>query len=88
MSRVDIYALNVVEIFTQLTDKYSLDTNLIEIEITESAYVKDYNIISDVVDKLRKAGFTVLMDDFGSGYSSLNMLKNVNVDILKLILSS
>lgn len=84
VSRVDIYALNVVEIFTQLTDKYSLDTSLIEIEITESAYVKDYNIISDVVDKLRKAGFTVLMDDFGSGYSSLNMLKNVNVDILKI----
>lgn len=84
VSRVDIYTLDVVEIFQRLVAKYRLDPVLIEIEITESAYVEEYNIITSVVEKLRGAGFTVLMDDFGSGYSSLNMLKDVNVDIIKL----
>ena len=55
-----------------------------EIEITESAYAEEFQIITNVVDKLRSLGFTVLMDDFGSGYSSLNMLKDVHVDVLKI----
>lgn len=84
VSRIDIYALDVVKVFRDLVQKYQLEPRLIEIEITESAYTEDYHIITAVVENLRGAGFTVLMDDFGSGYSSLNMLKDVNVDIIKL----
>ena len=84
VSRVDIYTINVVECFKNLIDKYQLLPEYIEIEITESAYVEEYQAITRVVEDLRKAGFTVLMDDFGSGFSSLNMLKDVNVDVLKI----
>lgn len=84
VSRTDIYAIDVVKTFKELVAEYKLPVNLIEIEITESSYASDYEIISKVVDDFRLAGFTVLMDDFGSGYSSLNMLKDVNVDILKI----
>lgn len=84
VSRMDIYALDVASVFRSLVEKYSIDPRLLEVEITESAYVEEYNVITGVVDSLRDAGFTVLMDDFGSGYSSLNMLKDVNVDVLKI----
>lgn len=84
VSRVDIYTLDIVEVFGNLIEKYNIDPELLEIEITESAYVEEYQIISEVIEKLRNRGFTVLMDDFGSGYSSLNMLKDVNVDVLKI----
>ena len=84
VSRIDIYTLNVTRVFQELISRYCLDPRLIEIEITESAYVEEYKVITAVVEELRSAGFTVLMDDFGSGYSSLNMLKDVNVDVLKI----
>ncbi|MBS6644283.1 MAG: EAL domain-containing protein [Clostridiaceae bacterium] len=84
VSRVDIYTLDVVEHFKKLVETYDLDPRLVEIEITESAYVEESQIIPGVIDNLRNSGFTVLMDDFGSGYSSLNMLKDVNVDVLKI----
>ena len=84
VSRMDIYAVDVTAVFKELTGKYSIDPGLLEVEITESAYVEEYNAITGVVESLREAGFTVLMDDFGSGYSSLNMLKDVNVDVLKI----
>lgn len=84
VSRVDIYSLDVPKTFKGLVEKYGLEPRLIEIEITESAYAEEYQMITGVVEELRKAGFTVLMDDFGSGYSSLNMLKDVNVDVLKI----
>lgn len=84
VSRVDIYSLDIVETFQDLVQKYDLDQSLIEIEITESAYAEEYELINDTIAKLRASGFTVLMDDFGSGYSSLNMLKDVNVDVLKI----
>ena len=59
----------------------------LRIEITESAYVENPNVQLEVTDKLRRLGFQVEMDDFGSGYSSLNMLKNVTVDRIKLDLN-
>lgn len=84
VSFVDIFAIDVVETFRQLTSRYDLEPRLIEIEITESAYVERFDEVIRIVEALRAAGFTVLMDDFGSGYSSLNMLKDVSVDILKI----
>lgn len=84
VSRVDIYAMDVVQGFKELVQKYDLEPRLLEIEITESIYAEQYDYITKVVRELRNAGFTVLMDDFGSGYSSLNMLKEVNVDVIKI----
>ncbi|MDJ1651066.1 MULTISPECIES: EAL domain-containing protein [Gordonibacter] len=84
VSRRDIYAIDVADELTRLARAYDVEPSLLSVEITESAYVEDAGKVSDVVDRLRAAGFTVLMDDFGSGYSSLNTLKDLNVDVLKL----
>ena len=84
VSRIDLFAVNVPEVLKGLIKKYSLPRGILEVEITESAYVDDSEQFRTAVAELRKHGFKVLMDDFGSGYSSLNMLRNVNVDIIKL----
>ena len=84
VSRVDIYSIDIPEFFEQLVTKYDIPHNLLKIEITESAYVDTTVAVSDLVNKLREKGFVVLMDDFGSGYSSLNMLSSLKVDALKL----
>lgn len=84
VSRMDIYALDIVAEFKELVKRYEIPPRLLEIEITESAYAEDYELIQRVVEELRGAGFPVFMDDFGSGYSSLNMLKDVNVDVIKI----
>ena len=84
ISRIDIYTMDIVEHFCSLIKKYNLTADMLKLEITESAYVEENDLIAKTVDQLREAGFKVLMDDFGSGYSSLNMLRNVNIDVLKL----
>ena len=82
ISRADLYAIDVVEALEGLVSRYDLDHRLLELEITESAYAEDEKM-ADAVARLKGLGFTILMDDFGSGYSSLNMLSDITVDILK-----
>lgn len=84
VSRMDIRAIDIVSKFRELVDQYKINPKFLEIEITESAYAEDYDLLRNAVENLRKAGFPVFMDDFGSGYSSLNMLKDVNVDVIKI----
>lgn len=84
VSRMDIYQYKITEVFKNLIQKYELEPRMLEIEITESAYTENYDSLIESVTELRKAGFIVLMDDFGSGYSSLNMLKDMEVDVLKI----
>lgn len=84
VSRIDICSLRLAEYFRKLVEKYDLPTNAIRVEITESAYIDNPAQLIGAVSKLREAGFSVEMDDFGSGYSSLNTLKDVPVDMLKL----
>ena len=84
VSQIDIFTIDVPDFFSAMLAKYSLPARLIKIEITESAYVEDTAAVRETVRRLRELGFLVLMDDFGSGYSSLNMLRSLNVDILKL----
>ncbi|SKC03086.1 EAL domain, c-di-GMP-specific phosphodiesterase class I (or its enzymatically inactive variant) [Lachnospiraceae bacterium] len=85
LSRCDILANgNVAEYFNELIKKYGIDADQLHIEITESAYVEEKELLAETTDKLRAFGFAVEMDDFGSGYSSLNMLKEVAVDRIKL----
>lgn len=84
ISRIDIFSMNVPAYLKELLDTYQIPANLIKTEITESAYAENNDAISQVVKELRDLGFLVMMDDFGSGYSSLNMLKDIAVDVLKL----
>ena len=84
VSVADILHTDLPVVFENLTEKYALDRKLIKIEITESSYISNTTLVKDTVRSLREKGFTVLMDDFGSGYSTLNMLKNLNIDIIKL----
>lgn len=84
ISRVDMYGMDLCGILENLLRKYRLEPRLLELEITEGAYSYDSNKIIETIGRLTDYGFTVLMDDFGSGYSSLNMLNEVNVDILKI----
>ena len=83
VSQIDIFTIDVPAYFEQLLREYRLPVDAIKIEITESAYVGD-DKVADTVRRLREKGFIVLMDDFGSGYSSLNMLRNLSVDVIKL----
>ncbi|SHK52505.1 diguanylate cyclase (GGDEF) domain-containing protein [Selenomonas ruminantium] len=84
VSRVDFYSPNLVQIFEELTEKYNLNPRFLELELTESAYVENPQQIIEITRALQEKGFVILMDDFGSGYSSLNMLKDLPVDILKI----
>ena len=84
VSRVDIYNSRLAESIVQLVDKYQLPHDLLEFDITESAYAFNPMILIKLVSDLHENGFTILMDDFGNGYSSLSILKDIEVDILKL----
>lgn len=84
VSQDDFYNIDVADFFEQLIAEYNVPPSLLKIEITESAFADNSTALSDTIKRLRDAGFTVLMDDFGSGYSSLNRLGNLNVDVIKL----
>lgn len=84
ISRIDIDYPDLASFLYDLVQKYQLKPEMLQLEITESAYRDNAQQIIVVTRKLQQLGFTILMDDFGSGYSSLNMLKDVPVDILKL----
>ena len=81
VSRADIYSMDVVRILKDMIEKYNISTENIEIEITESAYVENGSVIKDTEKAFKNAGFKILIDDFGSGYSSLNMLKDIDADV-------
>ena len=80
----DFYFLNIYQIFTRLIKKYGVSAKSLKLEITETAIVMDFQRQLELITKLRQNGFIVEMDDFGSGYSSLNMLKDIHVDVLKI----
>ena len=84
VSQVNLYNPNLSKIIIELTKKYDVDPKYFNIEITESVYTHDNVMIDDITSQLRNKGFTILMDDFDSGYSSLNVLKDVQVDMLKM----
>jgi len=83
VSRVDFYFTDIAECFIELVRKYDLTPELIGVEITESAFTDNNATIQEAVEKLHAAGFHILMDDFGSGSSSLSMLHTMNLDVLK-----
>lgn len=84
VSRLNFYRPHLIELLEELLQKYDLEPYNLQLEITESIYSEDTEFIYSIVRELQKHGFVILMDDFGSGYSSLNMLKDAPVDIIKL----
>jgi EAL domain-containing protein (putative c-di-GMP-specific phosphodiesterase class I) len=84
ISRRDVYHPQLVSIFEDLVKKYQLDPKLIGLEITESSYMSSPEQLLAIISQLQKIGFRLEMDDFGSGYSSLNTLKDLPVNVLKL----
>ncbi|MGN0169770.1 MAG: EAL domain-containing protein [Lachnospiraceae bacterium] len=84
ISRVDFYMPTLVDKICALCEKYRIPHDYLQLEITESAYFDDMKFVVKQLVALQKKGFHILMDDFGSEYSSLSMLKDAPVDILKL----
>lgn len=83
-SRVHLGCDDFISRIKSCIDKYELPSNLVEIEITESALTDNEDYLTDVMNSLHGIGLIISMDDFGSGYSSLNLLKKLPVDVLKL----
>ena len=84
VSRMDIYYPKLLDDFIELLKENELDSTELMLEITESAYADNAEQLVSVIENLRAAGFMIEMDDFGSGYSSLNMLTTIPIDALKM----
>ncbi len=84
LSRLNFYSLDLPEFLATLLEKYKLEPWMLKLEVTESAYTDNQLQLLDMISTFKELGFPVLMDDFGSGYSSLNMLKDMPLDTLKV----
>ncbi len=84
ISPKDFYLIDIYNVLTNLIKKYDLNPRNLRLEITETALMADINKQMPLIERLRAYGFIVEIDDFGSGYSSLNTLKDIKADVLKL----
>lgn len=84
LSRADFSHPSLAETVENIADKYSIPHELLHIEVTESAYTDNMKVFLDTVQKLHNKGFRIELDDFGAGYSSLTVLSELDIDILKL----
>lgn len=84
VSRKDIEQDDLPTVFSELVKRYDIEPSLLRLEITESVYMANPEQLIELVNRLVKLGFNVEMDDFGSGFSSLNLLHDLYVDVLKL----
>ncbi len=83
-SRLDFVMMDMVDVVENAVRKYDIPRDLIHVEITESMIASDEELMARIIEDFRKAGYEIWMDDFGSGYSSLNLLKDYQFDLLKL----
>ncbi len=84
VSTKDFYYADLYKVFTGLVQKYDIPPNRLNIEITETVFMGDVDEHMETIKKLKEYGFCIEIDDFGSGYSSLNMLKDIEADIIKI----
>ena len=84
LSRLDFFLCDIFQVVEDTVRTYGLPRDLIHLEITETMLVHDKEVIKEALGRFLQAGYQILMDDFGSGYSSLNVLKDVQVDMLKM----
>ena len=83
-SRLDFELCDIVEELKKCAAKYSVPSAFLDVEITESALTDQLGYLQDAMDRLREAGYRIWLDDFGSGYSSMNVLKDYQFDVLKI----
>lgn len=84
LSRVHLYSTKFVDVLSSLATRYDIPPEIISVEVTETAYIQDTRYFAERLSLLKKKGFKVVMDDFGSGFSSLNALGDFPIDIVKL----
>ncbi len=84
MSAKDFFSMDVCDALSKLVEKYGIDARKLRLEITETALLVEPDKSNAIVSKLRQMGFLVEIDDFGKGYSSLSLLKNIQADVLKI----
>ncbi|MEG2204721.1 MAG: bifunctional diguanylate cyclase/phosphodiesterase, partial [Oscillospiraceae bacterium] len=84
VSRMQLYSPDFVRCYTDIRDRYGIPPHLLEIEFTESMIFENVALFLHIISALKQAGFLCSLDDFGKGYSSLNLLRNLPVDVLKL----
>jgi diguanylate cyclase (GGDEF)-like protein len=84
VSRVHLNDENFVFAFNKLVDTYEIPHNLLELEITENILLENIDVVATIIKNLRELGYGISIDDFGAGYSSLNVLKEFTTDVLKL----
>ena len=84
MSRHDIIHEDYIDLLEKIRIKYDIPVRLLHVEITESSAIGGMELVTGTLRKLHELGYKVEMDDFGSGYSSLNVLKDLDVDVIKL----
>jgi len=84
MSRLDFIMCDMLKALEDAIEKYNIPRDYIHIEITESMIVQDEKLMTDIITRFRSRGYEIWMDDFGSGYSSLTLLKDYEFDLLKM----
>ena len=84
VSRKDLFKEDFLDVLKTYISEYDLEARLLHLEITESTFGYEPEVLSEIVVELKKCGFVIEMDDFGSGYSSLNALSKLPIDMLKL----
>ncbi len=84
ISRIDIFHLDVPATLKEICQKHNILPEDLHLEITESAYMEEPEQLNQMVRALKRAGFSIEMDDFGSGYSSLSLLSDIPIDVMKL----
>jgi len=84
VSRISVLQSDFCDRYISLKKEYEIPDGILELECTESMIVENIEMLKNIMDKMRAEGFLFSLDDFGSGYSSLNMLRDIKVDVLKL----
>lgn len=87
VSHLNFYNRDLLDFLLSLVEKYELEPSMIRLEIMETAYIDEPEKMVEIIEEFRACGFVVMLDDFGSGHSSLSMLKNLPVDCLKIDIS-
>ncbi len=83
-SRVDFEMEDIPTLLDETLSKYGIEKDLIHVEITESALTEHHNVLGENIHRLQEMGYAIWLDDFGSGYSALNVLKDFHFDVLKI----
>lgn len=83
-SRLDFELMDAVDVFDTLVQRYNVPKELIHVEITESALTEEVGLLHDAAERLKEKGYALWLDDFGSGYSALNVLKDYEFDVVKI----